>query len=72
MRLNRYSRFMENEAVAEVLAEIGVLLEIKGENPFKIRAYVNAARAIETGQAGCLPGQGRRSCRSAARTAERP
>lgn len=47
MRLNRYSRFMENEAVAEVLAEIGVLLEIKGENPFKIRAYVNAARAIE-------------------------
>ena len=24
------------------------LLELKGENPFKIRAYVNAARALET------------------------
>jgi DNA polymerase (family 10) len=25
-----------------------MLLELKGENPFKIRAYTNAARAIET------------------------
>ena len=34
--------------VAEVLAGIAVLLELKGENPFKTRAYQNAARTIET------------------------
>ena len=33
--------------MAEVLVEIGVLLELKGENPFKTRAYGNAARTIE-------------------------
>ena len=33
--------------VAEVLVEIGTLLELKGENPFKTRAYSNAARALE-------------------------
>ena len=33
---------MDNLAIARVLAEIGDLLEIKGENPFKIRAYRNA------------------------------
>src|SRR6266487_1587380 len=39
---------MTKSEVAAVLEEIGTLLELKGENPFKIRAYVNAARAIET------------------------
>ncbi len=39
---------MEREQVAEVLSEIGVLLELKGENPFKTRAYHNGARAVET------------------------
>src|SRR5437899_1460167 len=34
--------------IAAVLEEIGTLLELKGENPFKIRAYANAARSIET------------------------
>ena len=38
---------MNKEQVAEVLNEIAVLLELKGENPFKSRAYVNAARALE-------------------------
>lgn len=38
---------MEKERVAEILVEIGVLLELKGENPFKTRAYANAARALE-------------------------
>lgn len=38
---------MDKEKVAEVLMEIGTLLELKGENPFKTRAYANAARAIE-------------------------
>lgn len=39
---------MDKEKVAEVFVEIGVMLELKGENPFKSRAYVNAARALET------------------------
>jgi len=38
---------MDKEKVAEVLVEIGTLLELKGENPFKRRAYLNAARTIE-------------------------
>jgi DNA polymerase (family X) len=38
---------MDKEKVAEILVEIGTLLELKGENPFKTRAYVNAARTIE-------------------------
>jgi DNA polymerase (family 10) len=37
---------MENLAIARVLAEIGDLLEIKNENPFKIRAYRNASETI--------------------------
>lgn len=36
-----------NREVAEALSEIGTLLEIQGENPFKIRAYLRAAEAIE-------------------------
>src|SRR5947199_1993348 len=38
---------MDKEKVAEILVEIGTLLELKGENPFKTRAYTNAARALE-------------------------
>ena len=38
---------MDNDGVAEILDEIGTLLEIKGENPFKTRAYQNASRTIE-------------------------
>jgi DNA polymerase (family 10) len=33
--------------IADVLAEIGTLLELKGENPFKVRAYQSGARALE-------------------------
>jgi DNA polymerase (family X) len=39
---------MTKSQIAEVLQEIATLLELKDENPFKIRAYVNAARALET------------------------
>jgi DNA polymerase (family 10) len=39
---------MGKEQVAEVLTSIATLLELKGENPFKTRAYHNAARALET------------------------
>jgi len=38
---------MDKAEVAEILSEIGVLLDLKGENPFKTRAYANGARAIE-------------------------
>ena len=37
---------MDESQVADVLVEIGVLLDLKGENPFKSRAYANAARAL--------------------------
>jgi DNA polymerase (family 10) len=33
--------------IADVLTEIGTLLELKGENPFKVRAYQAGARALE-------------------------
>ena len=39
---------MTKSQIAEVLEEIATLLELKDENPFKIRAYVNAARSLET------------------------
>lgn len=38
---------MDKDQVAEILTEIGTLLELKGENPFKTRAYSNAARTLE-------------------------
>lgn len=38
---------MRNSEVAELLYNISELLELKGENTFKIRAYAKAARAIE-------------------------
>jgi len=38
---------MTKKEIAEVFEEIGALLELKGENPFKSRAYLNAARALE-------------------------
>src|SRR5437868_2909505 len=38
---------MDKGQVAEILVNIATLLELKGENPFKSRAYTNAARAIE-------------------------
>jgi DNA polymerase (family 10) len=38
---------MNKNAVAEILNEIGTLLELKGENPFKVRAYHAGARALE-------------------------
>jgi DNA polymerase (family 10) len=38
---------LNKHEIAEVLEEIGTLLELKGENPFKTRAYHNAARLVE-------------------------
>lgn len=39
---------MNKTEIAAVLAEIGTLLELKGENPFKIRAYQAGSRVLET------------------------
>ncbi len=38
---------MDKHDIAHILEEIGLLLEIKGENVFKIRAYHTAARSLE-------------------------
>jgi len=38
---------MKNTAIAKIFGDIADLLELKGENAFKIRAYQKAARAIE-------------------------
>ena len=38
---------MKNSEIARVFQDIADLLELKGENPFKIRAYQRVARAIE-------------------------
>ncbi len=37
---------MDRKDVAQVLEEIGSFLELKGENPFRVRAYRTASRAI--------------------------
>ncbi len=37
---------MDNPAIASILGEIADLLEIKGDNPFKIRAYRNSADIV--------------------------
>jgi DNA polymerase (family 10) len=39
---------MTRGKLVEVLEEIAVLLDLKGENPFKIRAYRQGAEAVET------------------------
>ncbi|MEO8439404.1 MAG: DNA polymerase/3'-5' exonuclease PolX [Spartobacteria bacterium] len=39
---------MNKEQIVDVLETIARLLELEEENPFKIRAYTNAARSIET------------------------
>src|SRR5438477_12546720 len=37
---------MDHAEVAAVLEEIGTMLELQGENPFRCQAYYKAARAI--------------------------
>ena len=38
---------MDKSEITDILEEIAVLLELKGENPFKARAYTNAARVLD-------------------------
>lgn len=43
---------MTADEIADVLESIAQLLELQGENPFKIRAYTNAARALPSAGLG--------------------
>src|SRR5438132_91369 len=38
---------MTKDEIADILNDIALLLDLKGENNFKVRAYQNAARALE-------------------------
>jgi DNA polymerase (family 10) len=38
---------MDKKTIASILDEMGTLLELKGANPFKSRAFHNASRAVE-------------------------
>jgi DNA polymerase (family 10) len=40
--------YMDKKAVASVLEQIAAFLELKGENPFRVRAFRAAARAVTT------------------------
>src|SRR5262249_22329659 len=39
---------METARIAQILDEMGTILEIRGEHPFRCRAYHNAAQALRT------------------------
>jgi len=39
---------MDSRSAAHVLSQIGALLEVKGEQKFKARAYAGAARSLTT------------------------
>ena len=39
---------MNRQQIAGILAEVATLLELRGENPFRVRAYANAARIVES------------------------
>jgi len=44
---------VENKSIADLLTEIADILDIQGENPFRVRSYRNAARTIaDMGQSG--------------------
>ncbi|HUL50700.1 MAG TPA: DNA polymerase/3'-5' exonuclease PolX [Gemmatimonadales bacterium] len=42
----RIASGIQNSAVAQIFDEVADLLEIQGENPFRVRAYRNAARTV--------------------------
>ncbi|MBF0170038.1 MAG: DNA polymerase/3'-5' exonuclease PolX [Nitrospinae bacterium] len=45
--MNASSRGLDLDRIVAVLGEASVALEILGENPFKVRAYAGAARALD-------------------------
>jgi DNA polymerase (family 10) len=38
---------MTNQEIAQIMVHISEILDIQGENPFKIRAYIRAAETLE-------------------------
>jgi len=61
---------MDKKDIIDLLESIGTMLEIKGENPFKVRAYYSGARTLQTmeedlgeviaaGRLGDIPGIGK-------------
>lgn len=61
---------MENKEAAALLDETAVLMELRGDNPFKVRAYQNVARilkgleiplkdAVESGELAAMKGIGK-------------
>ena len=38
---------MDKQSIVNALSEMAVVMELTGENPFKVRAYENAARTVE-------------------------
>ena len=46
LRTNVADMPVHNADIAAIFAEIADLLEIRGENPFRVRAYRNAARSV--------------------------
>jgi len=61
---------MDKKDIIDLLERIGTIMEIKGENPFKIRAYFSGARTLQTmvddlgeviaeGRLGDIPGIGK-------------
>ena len=61
---------MDKKDIIDLLERIGTMLEIKGENPFKVRAYYSGARTLQTmeedlgeviaaGRLGDIPGIGK-------------
>lgn len=52
---------MNRKEIAAVLDDIALLLELRGENPFKVRAYQNGARVLESydGDFDALVAEGR-------------
>jgi len=62
---------VDRREVAHLLRTIGALLEVKGEDPFKVRSYGRAADSIESSDYDLekLAGEGRlRTFREWART----
>ncbi len=39
---------METARIAQIIDEMGTILEIQGENPFRCRAYHNAAQVLRS------------------------
>ena len=61
---------MDKKDIVDLLERIGTMMEIKGENPFKVRAYFAGARTLQTmeddlgeviaeGRLGDIPGIGK-------------